>query len=162
MLKQMSFMSLLLLSLSACNINHRSQSSYRANEGNAAMTPPPGTQYIVPDQAQPKITLEGLKKGQSLYAKNCVVCHGQDGRGDSIAVRRGLTPPDSLHERRLDDKGEAYFFEVMTNGYGRMLSFRRKLTVEERWFVAAYVEALRLSRKMPVDKLTPQDREKVL
>jgi mono/diheme cytochrome c family protein len=162
MLKRMSFMSLVLLSLGACNVNHRSQSSYRPNEGNAAMTPVEGTRYQTEDQSRPStISRADLQLGQSLYIKNCVVCHGHDGRGDSIAVRRGLTPPDSLHESKLDDKGEAYFYEVMTNGYGRMISFRRKMTSKERWLVASYVEALRLSKKMPIEELTPEDREKV-
>lgn len=160
MQKLINFTSLMLLSLTACNVNHRAQSSYRPNEGNSAMTPVEGTAYQREDESRPTLTKKGLQRGQALYTTNCVVCHGHDGRGDSIAVRRGLTPPDSLHEGQLDGKGEPYFYEVVTNGLGRMPAFRRKLTSEERWLVAAYVEALRLSKNMPIKELAPMDREK--
>ncbi|WP_408098987.1 c-type cytochrome [Peredibacter sp. HCB2-198] len=103
-----------------------------------------------------KITRESLLLGQTLYNRNCALCHGFDGSGDSLPVRRGLTRPDPLFEKELPD-----LYEVVTHGIGRMPAFKRKLTQSERQMVVAYVEALRLSRRFPMEKLDDSDKERV-
>ena len=120
------------------------------------LAPVAGTEPIKTEEKEVKITRAHLEKGQLLYNRNCAVCHGLDGSGDSLPVRRGLTKPDPLYEKDVQD-----LYAVITNGIGRMPSFRRKLNVQERKFVVAYVEALRMSRRFPVNKLDESDKEKV-
>lgn len=103
-----------------------------------------------------KITRKRLLIGQALYNRNCALCHGFDGSGDSLPVRRGLTKPDPLYEKDI-----ANLYDVVTNGIGRMPAFKRKLTENERQMVVAYVEALRLSRKFPVENLDEKDKERL-
>ena len=39
-----------------------------------------------------------------------------------------------------------YFFDVMTNGFGRMPDYRTQLTPRDRWNIVAYIRALQLSQ----------------
>ena len=155
-----AMISLLILStVVSCN-NHRVQSSYRFNEG--TRLPPEGTMAQEIPETPFKLERAALEKGKVLFEINCAACHGHDGSGNGIAVKRGLTPPDSLYEKDLANKGEDYYFETMTNGIGQMPSFRRKLSPAERSAVAAYIMALRLSRSMKVEDLDPEDKKNFL
>jgi mono/diheme cytochrome c family protein len=96
-----------------------------------------------------------LELGRARYDVFCAVCHGLrgDGRsvvGDRMELRR---PPSFIGDagRRLPP-GRVY--HVITVGYGLMRSYAVDLTVEERWAVTAYIEALQLSQGgTPLDKL---------
>lgn len=144
---------LIFLLLSGCN-NHREQPAFRFHE--KPLAPLHGTVPIKDKVQALKITRGHLLLGQKLFNRNCALCHGLDGSGDSLPVRRGLTRPDPLYEKDL-----ANIYDVITHGIGRMPSFRRKLTPEERQMVVAYVEALRLSRRFPAEKLDEFDKEKL-
>ena len=115
-----------------------------------------GTVSIKEDVRPLKMTRKRLLMGQTLYNRNCALCHGFDGSGDSLPVRRGLTKSDPLYEKELPN-----IYDVITNGIGRMPPFRRKLTPNERQMVVAYVEALRLSRRFPIEKLDESDKERL-
>ena len=157
MLKRFSAIILLtLLSLVSCD-NHRFQSSYRFNE--ETRLPVEGTIAIPLEEKPFVLNKETLVKGRHLFEVNCVVCHGYDGSGNSVAVKRGLSAPDSLHEKELDSKNESYYEDMMTNGIGTMPSFRRKLSMNERKSVAAYIKALRLSRRLLYSQLDPEDQK---
>ena len=120
------------------------------------MMPVEGTMAIKDEIKPLKITKRRLWVGQKLYNRNCALCHGFDGSGDSLPVRRGLTKSDPLYDKELPN-----LYDVITNGVGKMPAFKRKLTPNERQMVVAYVEALRLSRRFPVEKLDEQDKERV-
>jgi hypothetical protein len=42
-----------------------------------------------------------------------------------------------------------HFFDVMTNGFGAMLSYASRDPVDDRWRIAAYIRALQLSQNTP-------------
>ncbi|HCM42365.1 MAG TPA: hypothetical protein DIS66_03505, partial [Candidatus Omnitrophica bacterium] len=42
----------------------------------------------------------------------------------------------------LKNMPAGYFFNVMTEGFGVMSSYKAELTPEDRWAVAAYIRAL--------------------
>ncbi len=92
------------------------------------------------------VTRAVLARGQERFNINCAVCHGRIGAGNGMIVQRGFPPPPSLHEQRLRDAPPGYFFDVMTNGYGVMYSYAARVSVEDRWAIAAYIRALQLSQ----------------
>ena len=98
-----------------------------------------------------EVTKETLKRGQERYEIFCATCHDRAGTGNGMIVKRGYKQPPSLHEDRLRDSAPGYFFHVMTQGFGIMPSYRYQLNPEDRWAVAAYIQALQLSQNATID-----------
>jgi mono/diheme cytochrome c family protein len=104
------------------------------------------------------LTAERLRQGRDRFTIYCAVCHGDDGYGAGIVVRRGFPAPPSYHEERLRDAPDGHLFDVITRGYGAMLPFADRLTTDERWAVVAYVRALQRSQRVAWSELPPADQ----
>lgn len=91
------------------------------------------------------VSVELLQRGQERYAIYCAPCHGYTGDGRGVIVERGFPQPASFHEPRLQQSPVGYFFNAMTNGFGRMYPYDR-IPPEDRWAIAGYIRALQLSR----------------
>lgn len=105
------------------------------------------------------ITREWLEHGRERYMIYCVVCHDALGTGRGKIVERGYTPPPSYHIDRLRQAPVGHFFDVITNGYGSMPDYKQQIPPRDRWAIAAYIKALQLSQRFPVEKLTPEMRQ---
>lgn len=105
--------------------------------------------------AQFTVTRELLDRGQARFAIYCMPCHGETGRGDGMIVQRGFPQPTSYMDQRLLESPIGYFFDVMTNGFGRMYSYASRVPVDDRWAIAAYVRTLQLSQNATPDLLPP-------
>jgi mono/diheme cytochrome c family protein len=92
------------------------------------------------------VTKELVDRGQDRYNIYCIVCHGPVGNGDGMIVRRGFSKPPTYHDDRLRNAPVGHFFDVMTNGWGKMNSYADKLTAADRWAVTAYIRALQASQ----------------
>jgi len=92
------------------------------------------------------VTKELIDRGQDRFNIYCIVCHGPVGDGDGMIVRRGFSKPPTYHDDRLRNAPVGHFFDVMTNGWGKMNSYSDKLTAADRWAVAAYIRTLQASR----------------
>jgi mono/diheme cytochrome c family protein len=102
-----------------------------------------------------------LARGQVLFNVYCSPCHDRTGGGNGSIVRRGLKRPESFHSTRLRESPPGYFFQVMTNGFGEMSSYAGQVTPDERWKIAAYVQALQLSQSVPAELLNAEDRDRL-
>jgi hypothetical protein len=60
-----------------------------------------------------------------------------------------------LHEARIARLPAGKVFQVASLGYGFMPGYAALLSVEERWAVVGYLDALRLSQAAPVASLPP-------
>lgn len=87
-----------------------------------------------------------LERGRDRFNIFCIVCHGAVGNGDGMVVRRGFPQPPSYHDPRLREVEIGYFFDVMTNGFGRMYPYASRIAPEDRWAIAAYIRVLQLSQ----------------
>ena len=92
------------------------------------------------------LTKELIERGRNRYEIYCIVCHGPAGTGDGMVVRRGFPQPPTYHDDRLRNAPVGHFFDVMTNGWGRMNSYADKLSAADRWAVVSYIRALQESR----------------
>ncbi len=108
-----------------------------------------------------ELTYELLLRGQERYDIFCSMCHGYTGAGDGMVVRRGFPQPASFHDQRLLDASVGYYFNAMTNGFGRMYSYAGRIPAEDRWAIAAYVKALQLSQNATIDDV-PADVRRAL
>ena len=66
--------------------------------------------------------------GQAIFQKNCVRCHGANGK-------RGLNGAHDLTKSNLNDFGRTY---LVTNGMGKMPAFGKMLTPAQVQQVVAY------------------------
>ncbi len=93
-----------------------------------------------------KLSRELLRRGQERFNIYCAPCHDRSGQGEGMIVKRGFSPPPSLHEDRLREAPIGYFFHVMTKGYGAMYSYASRIEPDDRWAIAAYIRDLQLSQ----------------
>jgi mono/diheme cytochrome c family protein len=102
--------------------------------------------FITALPAQITLSRELLKRGQARFNIYCAPCHGEQGLGDGMIISRGFPTPPSYSDQRLLEVPIGYFYDVMTNGFGRMYSYKSRIPVEDRWAIAAYIRVLQLSQ----------------
>jgi mono/diheme cytochrome c family protein len=107
------------------------------------------------------VTREVLERGRERYTIYCAVCHDRAGTGNGIVVRRGFQRPPSYHEERLRQAPVGHFFDVATNGFGSMYAYADRVSVSDRWAIAAYIRALQYSQHAPVQDLPDSDRQQL-
>jgi mono/diheme cytochrome c family protein len=143
------------------------ESSYFA-DGNSSRLPPPNT--IARGHLQTDVLLYSgrdpdgklatqfpwpineavLARGKQRYEIVCANCHGPDGYGRGIIVRRGFPRPPSYHDDPLRKAPVGHFFDVITNGYGAMYPYASIIEVNDRWAIIAYIRALQRSQRATV------------
>lgn len=145
-------------------------------EGTIMMQPPPGAvardpgaaPEVAPGRAggawmeelpiRPDRAL--LARGRNRFDIFCAACHGRLGNGLSqVAENMTLREPRSLLVPPVADYPVGRMYATITEGYGLMRSYAGELPPADRWAVVAYVEALQLAQRMPVDELSPRLRQ---
>jgi mono/diheme cytochrome c family protein len=98
------------------------------------------------DEFPVPVTKELVERGQNRFNIYCIVCHGPLGNGDGMVVRRGFPKPPTYHDDRLRNAPVGHFFDVMTNGWGKMPSYAAQVDPADRWAIIAYIRALQLTQ----------------
>lgn len=80
-----------------------------------------------------------LLKGEALYQRYCMHCHGAEGKGDG-PVSEKFNGIANLVGGQLKTVSEGHIFHVISHGKGMMLSHASQVTQEERWKIAHYVK----------------------
>ncbi len=107
------------------------------------------------------ITRDVILRGRERYNIYCSPCHGYEGDGRGMVVRRGMKQPPSYHIERLQNETPGYFFDVMTNGFGAMYSYASRIKPRDRWAIIAYVQALQLSQNATLDDVPADVRQRL-
>ncbi|MFL6374169.1 MAG: c-type cytochrome [Pyrinomonadaceae bacterium] len=92
------------------------------------------------------VTKELIDRGQERFNIYCIVCHGPLGNGDGMVVRRGFPKPPTYHDDRLRNAPVGHFFDVITNGWGKMNSYVFQVPPADRWAIIAYIRALQATQ----------------
>ncbi len=166
------FVTTALLALCACGNDMRHQPRYdplaaapgwphdqsaRAPvEGTVARDDPLGPR---PETLPEPLSRELLQRGGERFGIFCSPCHGGTGYGDGMIVQRGFPAPPSLHSARLREAPLRHFYDVISDGFGKMYAYGARVPPADRWAIAAYIRALQLSQHATLDDLTPQQRE---
>ncbi len=122
-----------------------------STEAPQTMTDPDGNVLITTfpndiDYFPVPLTKELLDRGEERFKIYCSVCHGPLGFGDGMVVRRGFSKPPSYHDDRLRNAPVGHFFDVATNGSGKMNGYSAQIPVTDRWAIVAYIRALQISQ----------------
>ncbi len=99
------------------------------------------------------VTDSVMARGKDRYTTFCTPCHGRLGEGDGMIVQRGFPRPNSFHSDSVRVRPAGYYFDVITNGFGRMYSYSASVPVEDRWSIVAYIRALQYSQRVPLSSL---------
>jgi mono/diheme cytochrome c family protein len=85
-----------------------------------------------------------LAYGKKLFATNCAMCHGNEGKGDG-AAGAGLTPkPRNMVEGKwTQGAGEIAHFNVVTKGIpGSSMAGYGHFNVADRWALVQFIESI--------------------
>lgn len=102
-----------------------------------------------------------LARGRDRFDTFCSPCHSRLGDGNGMIVQRGFPKPNSFHADTVRNKPVGYYFDVITNGFGRMYSYAHSVPAEDRWAIVAYMRALQKSTDVDVRALTPEERSRL-
>ena len=98
------------------------------------------------DEFPVPVTKELVDRGQERFNIYCIVCHGPVGAGDGMIVRRGFSQPPTYHDDRLRNAPVGHFFDVITNGWGKMNAYGYMIPAADRWAIVAYIRTLQASQ----------------
>lgn len=88
-----------------------------------------------------RATPRTLAEGKALFQTYCLVCHGEQGKGDG-PISGKIPPPPSYLSERLMQFPPGRVFHVVTLGTGKMPSYAAQLSADERWKVVTYVHTV--------------------
>lgn len=169
---------LLALALVACDArsmrNQARMRPYRATpffaDGSSARPPVEGTvpagdladmrarRAGAPTERPTPTALDRLERGRQRFDIACAPCHGRDGYGQGMVVRRGFPAPPSFHSERLRDAGDQHIVDVITHGLGKMPPYGSLVSPDDRWAIARYVRALQRSQHASLTDVPPAER----
>jgi len=85
---------------------------------------------------------DSLQRGQILFTRNCVVCHGEDATGTGTLSGYFNPSPADLKGDPVVNMTDADLFLVITQGHGAMPSLAENLLPIERWDVVNHIRSL--------------------
>ncbi len=96
---------------------------------------------------------DAAKRGAKIFARQCAMCHGADGRGTGPVATNLAHAPANLnhHFHKPTQSGDAYLFWRISEGGmvepfksqdSAMPAFKHVLSEEQRWDVLSYVHQL--------------------
>lgn len=163
-----------LASLGACDNRMIDQQKVETWETTAlfpdgrAMRPPPDGVVARGEPAlrrileeRPPMTSDLLARGQERMMIFCAPCHGADGRGGGMVVRRGFPQPPSWLSPRLVRASDRHFMRVIQTGFGAMYSYAARVPPRDRWAIVAYIRALQLAGAAEVATLPEELRRAI-
>ena len=87
-----------------------------------------------------------VERGRQRYTIYCQPCHDARGDGKGILYQRGNVPTASFHQDKILKYPDGQIFDVITNGFGLMSSYRWPIPPADRWAIIAYVRELERKR----------------
>ena len=87
-----------------------------------------------------------LERGQELYLRFCVVCHGPDGVGANayIADKHLLLPAFNVSGPLVAAYSDQYIYAMVRVGRGLMPEYGSRIAHFDRWHVVNYVRQLQI------------------
>ena len=87
---------------------------------------------------------QSAARGEELYAIYCAVCHGPEGKGDGIIIKKGLGfYPVNLGAPVTAARTDGYLYAYIRYGGKVMMpSYRESISAEDAWHTVNYLRKL--------------------
>lgn len=87
---------------------------------------------------------ESLARGEELFKYNCVVCHGPQGNGDGIIIKKGLGfYPVNLNAEVTQNRTNGFLYAYIRYGGKVMMpSYSENISETDAWHVVNYIRKL--------------------
>jgi mono/diheme cytochrome c family protein len=100
-----------------------------------------------------KFDAASASQGEAIYTKNCLSCHGNPGKGNSL---KSLNPiPPDLSSSKTQELTDGEFFYILSTGRMIMPSFKNVLSEDERWRVISFIRSSNKSYVQVLSKFDP-------
>ena len=83
-----------------------------------------------------------IAMGQKLYVGNCMMCHGQSGKGDGPGGAALEKKPADLGARIRSGETDGELFWKISEGRSPMISWKGSLSETQRWALVVYIKSL--------------------
>lgn len=83
-----------------------------------------------------------VKRGKSRYNIYCAPCHNNNGNGKGKVIEKGFIPPPTFVHERVVAYPDGQIFDIITNGYRNMPSYRHQIPAQDRWAIISYIHQL--------------------
>lgn len=121
--------------------------------GSAAQQGTEATPADIPEEARDRANpvdadQASLAEGRSLFASQCTMCHGSEGRGNGDLVERlKLTVPDFTDKEWQESWSDGALFYVLSEGHGRMPAQKKRDSSQRfneatRWHLVNHIRSL--------------------
>ncbi|MEO6569742.1 MAG: cytochrome c [Opitutaceae bacterium] len=89
-------------------------------------------------------TEENIAAGGTLFAQNCAICHGEDGKSRTGIAKSMKIKPTDLTGMAMHGITDGEIYWVVTNGIriAKMPAFKSRASAEERWRMTLFVKQL--------------------
>ena len=105
--------------------------------------PPEAKKLVNPVKATP----ESVAKGKEIFAKVCVVCHGEKGDGKGPAGAALTPPPGNFTDPAVQAQTDGEIFWKITNGRGAMISYKDTYSETDRWNLVNFIRTFAKAEK---------------
>jgi len=83
---------------------------------------------------------ESLARGRQMYELHCLVCHGEQGRGNGPVGQKFVPQPMELNFDYVQLQPDGQIFYTISHGSIAMPFYRQAISAEDRWHLVNFVK----------------------
>ncbi len=83
---------------------------------------------------------ESLARGREMYVLHCLVCHGEQGRGDGPVGQKFVPQPMELNLDYVQLQPDGQLFYTISHGSIAMPFYRQAMPAEDRWHLINFIK----------------------
>ncbi len=85
------------------------------------------------------VSPESVARGEQMYKVHCLVCHGEQGRGNGPVGRKFVPQPMELNFDYVQLQPDGQLFYTISHGSIAMPYYRQAMLAEDRWNLVNYI-----------------------